>query len=80
MAAQVVSPPWMRSHAHGCPLSGPAGFASSCRSWAQLTAKPVLRMPPGYSVVAVASRTDSGEIAASDGGRSLAVNSWLIPP
>ena len=24
--------------------------------------------------------TDSGEIAASDGGWSCAVNSWLMPP
>jgi len=31
-------------------------------------------------VVAVASMTDSGEIASSDGGRVAAVNSWLMPP
>ena len=28
----------------------------------------------------MASSTDSGEMAASDGGWSAAVNSWLIPP
>ena len=37
-------------------------------------------MPPGYSVDAVASMTDSGEIASSDGGCVCAVNSWLMPP
>ncbi len=26
MAAQVVSPPWMRCQAHGCPLFGPGGL------------------------------------------------------
>ena len=41
------------------------------RSWAQATAKPVFRMPPGYSVVWVESMTESGEIAARLGGLSL---------
>jgi hypothetical protein len=44
------------------------------------SAKPVLRMPPGYSVVAVSSRTDSGVIADRLGGRVAATKSWLIPP
>jgi hypothetical protein len=37
-------------------------------------------MPPGYSVVAVASISDSGAIAARLAGCVCAVNSWLIPP
>ena len=80
MAAQVVSPFWICWYAHGWPLSGPAGSASCCRSFAHSTAKPVFRTPPGYSVVAVASIVDRGEIASSEGGCSRAVNSWLIAP
>ena len=61
-------------------VGGPAGSASCWRCSAQATAKPVLRIPPGYSVVAVASIVDSGEIASRSGGSSCAVNSWLIAP
>jgi hypothetical protein len=39
------------------------------RSFAHSTAKPVLRMPPGYSVVAVAEHRQR-EMASSDGGWS----------
>ena len=70
----------IRVYAHDCPVLGPAGLASLMRSFAQATAKPVLRMPPGYSVVWVWSITDSGEMASRLGGRSCAVKSWLIPP
>ena len=78
--AHVVSPAWICWYAQGCPLLGPAGSASYWRCCAQATAKPVLRMPPGYSVVAVASMVESGEIASRSGGSSCAVNSWLIAP
>ena len=44
------------------------------------SAKPVLRIPPGYKVVAVLSITDSGAIAARCGGSVAATNSWLMPP
>jgi len=46
----------------------------------QFSAKPVFRIPPGYSVVWVESSTDSGVIAARLGGCVSAVNSWLMPP
>ena len=53
---------------------------SACRCSAQATAKPVFRMPPGYSVEAVASIVESGEIASRAGGSSCDTNSWLIAP
>jgi hypothetical protein len=40
----------------------------------------VLSRPPGYSVVAVLSMTDSGVIAARCGGSVAPTNSWLMPP
>ena len=70
----------MRFSAHAWPPLADAGLASCTRSFAHESAKPVLRMPPGYSVVCVLSITDSGVIAASDGGRVAATNSWLMPP
>src|SRR3954469_3202756 len=70
----------MRLYAQACPSLSLAGFDSLIRSFAQATAKPVFRMPPGYSVVCVASISDSGEIAARLGGLGGAVHSWLIPP
>ncbi len=70
----------MRVYAHGCPADGPAGSAFCWRCAAHETAKPVLRMPPGYSVVIVESIVESGEIASSAGGSSCAVNSWLMAP
>ena len=79
-ALQVLSPPWMRFSAHGSPPVFEAGSASCARSLAQLSVKPVLRMPPGYRVVCVLETTDSGVIAARLGGRVWATNSWLIPP
>ena len=70
----------MRSSAHFCPPVADAGLASCTRSCAHENANPVLRMPPGYSVVAVWSITESGVIAARLGGRVAAENSWLMPP
>ena len=70
----------MRFSAHAWPPVLDAGLASCTRSLAQDSAKPVLRMPPGYSVVAVLSMTDSGVIAARLGGRVAATKSWLMPP
>jgi hypothetical protein len=80
LALQVLSPDWMRSRAHFCPPVADAGLASCTRSSAHEKANPVLRMPPGYSVVAVWSITESGVIAARLGGRVSAVKSWLMPP
>ena len=70
----------MRLSAHAWPPVADAGLASWTRSFAHESAKPVLRIPPGYSVVAVLSITDSGVIAARLGGRVAATKSWLIPP
>ena len=70
----------MRLSAHGWPPFAEAGLASWTRSLAQESAKPVLRIPPGYSVVCVSSMTDSGVIADRLGGRVAATKSWLIPP
>ena len=80
LALQVLSPSWMRLSAHGWPPVFEAGLASSARSFAHSSVKPVLRMPPGYSVVSVLLSTDSGAIADRLGGRVWATNSWLIPP
>ena len=80
MAAQIWSPPWIRSQAHAWPVVGPAGSASCTRSSAHARAKPVFRTPPGYSVVSVLSITDIGVIAARLGGRVEATKSWLMPP
>ena len=70
----------MRFSAHAWPPVFEAGRASYARSFAHASVKPVLRMPPGYSVVCVLSTTDSGVIAARLGGRVWATNSWLMPP
>ena len=70
----------MRLNAHGSPPVREAGSASWSRSLAQPSVKPVLRMPPGYSVVAVLSTTESGAIAARCGGSVAPTNSWLMPP
>ena len=54
--------------------------AAAISSIIHSTAKPVLRMPPGYRVeVAVSAMMLSGVIAARLGGRVWATNSWLIP-
>ena len=74
-AAHVVSPLAMRSAAH----FWPAGCASAWRSWAHWSAKPSLKMPPGMSVAAVSSMTDSGVIAARCGGACAATKSCVMP-
>ncbi len=70
----------MRSSAHLWPPVFDAGLASCTRSLAHDRAKPVFRMPPGYSVVAVLSITERGVIAARLGGRVAPTKSWLMPP
>ena len=48
LSRQVVSPSAMRFAAHCCPPPPTvAGSASSCRSFAQPSANPLLKMPPG---------------------------------
>ena len=50
------------------------------RSWVHFTAKPVLRMPPGYRVLRkLSSITDSGVMLLRLGGWVAATNSWLMP-
>ncbi len=70
----------MRRSAQGWPPVFDAGRASWARALPKPTAKPVLRMPPGYSVVAVLSIVESGAIAARWGGSVDATNNWLIAP
>src|SRR5436190_6272316 len=80
LALHTLSPLRICFSAQAWPPVGEAGLASCTRSLAQERAKPELRIPPGYSVVAVLSITDSGAIADRLGGFVAATNSWLIPP
>src|SRR3954468_14183419 len=51
LALQSLSPPLIRASAHACPPRVDAGLASCARSLPHDSAKPVFKMPPGYSVV-----------------------------
>ena len=65
LSAQTVSPLSACLVAHGWPN----GLACSTRSFVHLTANPVFKMPPGYSVDRkLSSSTDSGVIEFKLGG------------